>query len=500
MVATRDRSIRITRRLPIWIAVAGAILTFAVVVAIGGGTASSRSGPGSPAFSTDRAPAIPSAIHKIKHVVVIMQENRSFDSYFGTYPGADGIPATGGHFIICVPNPATHGCESPYHETAPVNLGALHTDTASSVDIDGGKMDGFIAAAQNCVLVDKQFSCPKGGAAKTDVMGYHDAREIPNYWTYARDFVLQDHMFEPVASWSLPAHLFTLSEWSASCSSSKPTSCVNDDHLERIRNGLGGCFLCKGLLAHSIDFAWTDLTYLLYRHHVSWRYYVAPGTPPDCADDQALCRGKQPVQAPGTPGIWNPLPNFQTVRRDRQEGNIKATSSFYAAAKADRLPSVSWVVPSAAESEHWPGKVGNGMSYVTGLINAVMRSKDWSSTAIFLTWDDWGGFYDNVAPPHVDGNGYGLRVPALVISPYARTGYIDHQVLSFDAYNKFIEDDFLGGQRLNPLTDGRPDRRPTVRENTPILGNLMSDFNFARRPRKPTLLPVHPKPGPASTP
>ena len=168
---------------------------------------------------------------------------------------------------------------------------------------------------------------------------------------------------------------------------------------------------------------------------------------------------------PGTPGIWNPLPNFETVRHDRQEGNIQTTSRFYAAARNGRLPAVSWLVPSAAESEHYPGTVSAGMSYVTRLINAVMRSRDWSSTAIFLTWDDWGGFYDNVAPPHVDENGYGLRVPGLVISPYARRGYIDHQVLSFDAYNKFIEDDFLGGQRLDPSTDGRPDPRPTVRDN-----------------------------------
>ena len=101
-----------------------------------------------------------------------------------------------------------------------------------------------------------------------------------------------------------------------------------------------------------------------------------------------------------------------------------------------------------------------------------MRSPDWKSTAIFLSWDDWGGFYDHVVPPHVDENGYGLRVPGIVISPYARRGFIDHQTLSHDAYVKFIEDDFLGGERIDPKTDGRPDRRPTVRENVPILGDL----------------------------
>jgi phospholipase C len=188
------------------------------------------------------------------------------------------------------------------------------------------------------------------------------------------------------------------------------------------------------------------------------------------------------------------------VRVDQQEGNIKPTSDFYAAARAGTLPAVAWIVPDQGESEHYPGSVYGGMSYVTRLINAVMQGRDWDSTAIFITWDDWGGFYDNVAPPQVDQNGYGLRVPGLVISPYARSGYIDHQVLSFDAYNKFIEDDFLGSQRLDPATDGRPDRRPTVRENDPILGNLVSDFDFNEAPRKPILLPIRPRPGPASRP
>jgi phospholipase C len=188
------------------------------------------------------------------------------------------------------------------------------------------------------------------------------------------------------------------------------------------------------------------------------------------------------------------------VRLDRQEGNIKSTSSFYAAARKGTLPSVSWIVPNLADSEHAPAPVTDGMTYVTGLINTVIRSPDWDSTAIFLTWDDSGGLYDHVTPPHVDENGYGLRVPALLISPYARRGYIDHQTLSFDAYNKFIEDDFLGGLRLDPATDGRPDPRPTVRDNVPALGNLLTDFDFQQPPRKPILLPLHPKPGPASRP
>ena len=136
--------------------------------------------------------------------------------------------------------------------------------------------------------------------------------------------------------------------------------------------------------------------------------------------------------------------------------------------------------------------VSRGQAWVTGLINAIMRGPNWKSTAIFITWDDWGGFYDHVVPPVVDKDGYGLRVPGLLISPYARRGYVDHQILSFDAYAKFIEDDFLRGERLDPATDGRPDPRPSVRENAPVLGNLVWEFNFRQKPRPPLILKRYP--------
>jgi phospholipase C len=239
------------------------------------------------------------------------------------------------------------------------------------------------------------------------------------------------------------------------------------------------------------------LTYLLYRAGVSWGYYVFNGTEPDCENDSSMtCAPVQ--QGPQTPGIWNPLPDFTDVHQDNQLGNIQSLTNFFTAARSGTLPAVSWINPNGNVSEHPPGLVSAGQAYVTGLINAIMQSPDWDSTAIFLSWDDWGGFYDHVVPPAVDQNGFGMRVPGLVISPYARTGYIDHQTLSQDAYVKFIEDDFLRGQRLDPATDGRPDPRPSVREDNPLVGNLASDFDFTQAPRAPLILPVHPAPGPAS--
>jgi phospholipase C len=421
-----------------------------------------------------------SGIHKIAHVVIIMQENRSFDSYFGTYPGADGIPTRGGRFAVCVPDPMRGGCERPYHDPQLVNLGGPHEAAAFATDLNGGRMNGFIAARQTCTnLLDPQ-DCLK--TIQPDVMGYHDAREIPNYWAYARQFVLQDHMFEPVASWSLPAHLFLVSEWSASCLKiGDPMSCANQIELPALPNDIGPPH-------RPPDYPWTDLTWLLHRAHVSWSYYVKKGAEPDCESGQMFCPFKN--QDPRTPGIWNPLPSFDTVKQDKQLGNIRPTSDLFSALRKNRLAAVSWVIPSGANSEHPTSNIAAGQAYVTGVINAIMRSRAWSSTAIFLTWDDWGGFYDHVKPPVVDGNGYGFRVPGMVISPYARRGFIDHQQLSFDAFARFIEDDFLHGQRLSPRTDSRPDPRPTVRETVPGLGNLTRDFNFSASPRPPVILPV----------
>jgi phospholipase C len=453
-------------------------------------SSSSTSSPTTSAASTTSAAgATGSGIHTIKHVVVIMQENRSFDSYFGTYPGANGIPKG-----VCVPDPQQPAhCQQPFVDHRDVNGGGPHGAPNAVADINGGKMNGFVRQARKArTRCANAFNPACGNALTPDVMGYHTQSDIPNYWTYANDFVLQDRMFEPNASWSLPEHLFQVSEWSAYCTQHNvPASCTNALQVPGLPPDSGAL---RRANIHQVGppiYAWTDLTYLLHKANVPWGYYVVAGTEPDCEDDEALSCA--PVrQNARTPGIWNPLPYFDTVKHDGQLANVQSVEHFYTAAQHGTLPAVSWVVPSGAVSEHPPGPVSFGQSYVTSLINAVMRSPDWSSTAIFLAWDDWGGFYDHVQPPTVDENGYGLRVPALVISPYAKRGYIDHQTLSFDAYVKFIEDDFLGGARLDPKTDGRPDPRPTVREDVPQLGDLTSDFDFTQPPRPAVLLPVHP--------
>ena len=169
-----------------------------------------------------------SGIHKIRHVIIVMQENRSFDNYFGTYPGATGIPMNNGVPAVCVPA-AKGPCVRPYHDTADVNGGGPHGVKNAIADVNGGKMDGFLrqrAQAVNTCKFAQDPQCAPGTAR--DVMGYHTGAEIPNYWAYAKNFVLQDHMFEPVKSWSLPDHLYMVSAWSARCRTRSPMSCVND--------------------------------------------------------------------------------------------------------------------------------------------------------------------------------------------------------------------------------------------------------------------------------
>jgi phospholipase C len=427
-------------------------------------------------------------IHNIQHVVMVMQENRTFDNYFGTYPGANGIPRG-----VCLPDPVHKTCGRPYHNSLDLNTGGPHGTESSVNDINGGKMDGFVSVAQ------ARQKCPHNGGtcspcteqqlkACIDVMGYHDAREIPNYWTYAQNYVLNDNMFASGASWSVPAHLFMVSGWSARCGGlHNPLECTETLSAERPAHG---------------SYEWTDVTYLLNKAKVSWRYYLFEGAEPDCASDESI-KCTPGSQSPVTPGIWNPLRSFEDVKQDGQLGNIQSLSNYYTAVQQPKtcgLPNVSWVIPNSSVSEHPPGLLSAGQAYVTTIINAVMRSPCWNSTAIFLSWDDWGGFYDHVVPPVVSKAGYGIRVPGLVISPFAKAGVIDHQQLSHDAFLKFIEDDFLAKARLNPKTDGRPDGRTVVREEVPGLGDLASDFNFNQSPRPPVILSPHPAPGPPSKP
>jgi phospholipase C len=456
-----------------------------------------------------RAATISQARKFVQHVVIIMQENRSYDSYFGTFPGGDGLPTDGrGQFTACIPlsvaDPSL-GCVRPFHNTSLYQSGSKHSYLAFAFDRDGGAMDGFVEQ-QRQVELSACRTNPKANPQKCagykihDVMGYHNWQEIPNYWHYAETYMLQDHLFSPVAQSSSGAHLVLTSEWSAECRNSyNPMSCYS--HRDP------PFFVHQ----HPRPFTWTNLTWLLDNMGVSWRYYLSEGATPDCDDQTDTDTCDPEIQDARTQTLWNPLPWFTTfaanVRRNPQYvEHVTTIRAFYDDVAAGKLPAVCWIVPNRDIGEHPDNNIVDGMNYVTSLVNLIMQSPFYYHTVIFISWDEWGGFYDHVVPPVVEREkervwGYGFRVPGLIISPYV-AGHFDHQILSFDAYNRFIEDVFLDSQRLDPATDGRPDSRPFVPEaittgtayphgRTVPIGDLLNDFDFSRKPIPPRILDNH---------
>ncbi len=362
-------------------------------------------------------------LEKIQHFVFIMQENRGFDHYFGTYAGAEGIPPG-----VCLPNPPGP-CVSPYHSSALVNNGGQHFNESAIADIDGGLMDGFL---------------PQSSSYPSDVMGWHDYNEIPNYWSYANLYVLQDRLFESVLSYSLPAHLYMLAAQSGGYVNFTP-------------------------IPQSYNFP--EITELLQSGLIDWRYYVNRGPTPGAADG---LDGANTDADETTYTFWNPLPAFPFVANDpNQMSRLTNATQFLTDAQNGTLPQVSWVIPNFAQSEHPPAALNDGMNYVTTLVNAVMLGPQWNSTAIFIAWDDWGGFYDHVPPPMVDQFGLGIRVPGLVISPYARQGYVDHKTYSFESWLRLIEERF-GVNSLNSRDNNAND--------------MYDAFDFNQQPRSPLML------------
>ena len=450
----------------------------------------------------------------ITHVIMIMEENRSFDHYFGTYPGANGFPAN-----TCVPlNPAQPnlGCVMPFHNPLDVNAGGPHSNKAAVADIDGTganpPLDGFIyqqtvGAGSLCSArvppVKPTKSCGNLylGVSIHDVMGYHDASEIANYWSYAQHFVLQDQLYESVRGASPAAHLDLTSEWVATCKTpTNVATCVTTLSPQEVANG-----------STKVLYPWVNLFQLMDINGVSWKYYLGTGQEPDCDDSEMTC--EPAYQANGILGYWNPAPGFAWVEAQGAPylaSHNPQMDQFLVDIKNGTLPQVAWIVPPFNYSDHPAAGLTAGQDFVTSLVNAVMQSPYWQNTAIFISWDDWGGFYDHVLPPTVDINksgpqGYGLRVPGLLVSAWAKPGYIDDSVLSFNAYAVLIENLFMGGARLDPTALGEPDARPTIRDElssvtfpngtTAPIGQLINEFNFKQTPLPTLVLSTHVPPG-----
>ncbi len=343
----------------------------------------------------------PEGITKIRHVIWIIQENRSFDNYFGTFPGADGIPPS-----TCLPKlPGSKECVAPFHFEGPLPLDLGHEWESARAAYDNGKMDGFVWAE---------------GSPYT--MGYYDERDIPNYWKYARDFTLCDRFFSSLMGDSLPNHLYTVAAQNGG-----------------LYKSVGTIQAVKYFLDDPDAFSFASMVDLFAKASVSWKYFVETLPEPSGQPFQDLHRLYYPNPKDFT--LWNPLPGFKAVRDDPSRmANLVDLKEYFRALQEGTLPQVSWIVPDFQDSEHPMQPPVQGMWYVTKLVNALMESPYWKDSVIFLTWDDYGGFYDHVPPPEVDVYGYGPRVPMIVISPFAKRGHISHYTYDFTSVLKFIEE------------------------------------------------------------
>ena len=362
------------------------------------------------------------AAQKIKHVFVLMQENHTFDNYFGTYPGVDGLPAN-----LKVPvDPARPGAgiASPYHLGSTRTPDLDHGSVTARIAVDGGRMDGFVKAQDARSLPGKT------------ALGYYDDRDLGLYWQLAHDFVLADRFFSSARGGSLQNHQYSVAARAS---------------------GLGERIPATG-------FSMPTIFDRLDAGHVSWKFYVKNYDP--TLTYKTVTTGNPKVSQVA----WVPLlamPAF--VDDPARFSNIVDLSSLYRDLAAGTAPAVSYLVQGGT-SEHPPGDIAHGQLAVAAMVSAIMRSPVWSSSAIIITWDDWGGWYDHVAPPQVDGDGYGLRVPALIISPYARHAFVDHTTSDFTSILKFIER--LHG--LAPLTT-RDERA----------SDLLEAFDFNQSPEVP---------------
>ena len=362
------------------------------------------------------ARGVGNAWDKVQHVVIVMMENHAYDNYFGRYcPAispvcphiADGIPPG-----TCVPvndQNLSQGCIAPFNFTAR-NLTTVdlnHWQEATRPAWDNGSMDGFYQA--------------EGGTQTT--FGTYNGTLVPTYWDMAEEFGLADHMFSSALSYSLPNHWFLVAAQEPAVLEPLPTA-----------------LLKKKVPAHHLYLNQSNATATveseLDQHpNVSWAYYDYPLP----SYQSAINAYTNVVGKSGAYNNWNPLAAQAQSYTPANASHFQDTSGFFNATRAGRLPNISWVIPNAGVSDHPPGNITQGQNFVASVVNAIGSSPYWNSTAIFVTWDEYGGFYDHVAPPIVDGDGDSFRVPLLVISPWTPAGLVSHATYSFDSLLAFVE-------------------------------------------------------------
>ena len=426
----------------------------------------------------------------IDHFIFIIQENHSFDNYFGTYPGANGIP-TG---VALADYPGGPLVNHPFRTTgSSIPHDLIHSWVTSVLDYNSGAMDGFmwgewpnaanyygqgiptptpdptlvhgttkVSAQRPRTNHREEVLSPNGFADDEDeeapdieeqneanaaakplasgppnlanrpswvkyTLSYVDHTVIPNYWEYARKFTLCDNFFSAVQGESLPNHLYLVAAESG------------------------------GLMTNALRYTYwfPSIINSFGQANISWKYYTMSANP---------------LQQ----GIWRPLPGFTKYANDPTlDQHLVQTEQFYDDVKRGTLPQVCWLIPTGAVSEHPPASSVRGMWYVTDLINAVMKSSYWQSCAIIVAWDEFGGFYDHVPPTQIDQYGLGIRVPVLVISPYSRRNVVVHTQYDLTSLLKLVETKF----GLTSLTS-----------RDASANGMLDCFNFSQTPLQPVII------------
>jgi phospholipase C len=381
----------------------------------------------------------------VKHVVIIVQENRSFENVFAGWPGADA--------------PMYGNMEGKRIALKPVGFilrDINHHWKAAMAGWDNGKMDGF----------DKN-TLSSGARAGTFPYSYLQRTAVAPYRTMAGSYVLADHMFPSMFGASFTAHLTLIagttnlspakalvdtpsaSPWGCDAPAGTTTSILDSS---RVVNGGAGpfpCFSAFRTMADTLDAA-----------GVSWKYYA-----PDILKRAA----------------WSAFDAIRSVRYGKDWANVTTPpSQVLLDAQRGSLPSLTWVTPDARDSDHPGDGSDTGPSWVAAVVNAIGSGPDWNSTAIVVVWDEWGGWYDNVPPPQLDFKGLGIRVPCLIISPYAKRGYVSHTRYEFGSILKFGEQVFKLPP-LGPASEGYTDGRAN---------SLLDAFDFTQKPRAFVKIPA----------
>ena len=381
----------------------------------------------------------------IKHVVFVIKENRTFDNMFGLFPGADGVRV---------------GIDEGEPRSLTRALDAIPEDIKHCYECalqawNEGKMDGFATISE--------------AADRFAYTQYHP-EDLPNYWHWAERFVLGDRFFASAHGPSFPNHLYTIAAQSGGAHENpiQPLDLLRERHRE---TGLFKAWGCDSLEEAYVPvedregnlknvppcFDFLTEADLLMEAGIPWAYYSATN----------MQNGY----------LWSAYDAIRHIREDPEiwQRHVFPVDDFVEHVEGGLLPPVTWVTPRFELSEHPEYSFCHGENWTTEIVNALMESPLWDDTAIFITWDDYGGFYDHVPPPQVDGFGFGIRVPLLVISAYAKRGYVMNEIGEFSSVLRFMEDNW----GLSQLTH-------RDREATP----LMPAFDFTQDPRPPDPLPL----------